>query len=355
MFSRRTLIKAGLAGSLVHIAGAHGQSTASLRALAASKGIRFGAAIDGRTLEVPEAVRIFVAQCGSVTPRNALKWPTIEASPGAGNWVEMDAIVNFAQQHNMACYGHTLIWYNAPSWVKSMTTREPLIAAMQSRIQTTMQRYPSQIDIWDVVNEPLEYDKAAFRDSVFYRVLGEDYIAEAFRMAHAARPDAKLVLNETHLEKAGPVYSAKRRMILDVVRRLRERGIPIHGVGLQGHFRPGLDKLDAAEVEQFCATLGQMGLGVYITELDGSCRFSNKVDQYGDRIYDEAFGTFVSVVGRTGTLRGLTLWNMLEGEGDKQSKPRAGCETFIGLYDPQLQPRRMLDVLTQALQGLPNA
>lgn len=357
--SRRTLLRAGLgtglAAGLAHVSGSRGQTPVALRDLAARKGVRFGAAVDGRTLALPDAARILAESCASLTARNALKWPTVEPNPGVQRWTEVDKIVAFAQQHRMACYGHTLIWFHVPYWVKALTEPAALRAAMQSRIEAAMQRHPHAIDTWDVVNEPLEYDKPVMRNSVFQQVLGSDHIADSFRMAHAAQPAAKLVLNETHLEKTGEVYAAKRARILEIVRKLRDDGVAIDGVGMQGHFRPGLDTLDEAGVEQFCHALKQMGLAVYITELDASCRFAGKLGNRGDTIYDEAFGRFVAAAGRTGALRGLTLWNMLEGQGDTEPKPRPGCTSLIGLYDAQLRPRGTLDTLTRALEGIADA
>src|SRR5439155_1908488 len=86
---------------------------------------------------------------------------------------------------------------------------------------------------WDVVNEALN-DDGTLRQTPWLAGLGEDYIAQAFRFAHDADPDAELYYNDYSLENA-----PKRRGALDLVRRLRDEGVPIAGVGLQGHDRMG--------------------------------------------------------------------------------------------------------------------
>src|SRR5690606_21987125 len=163
-------------------------------------------------------------------------------------------------------------------------------------------RYAGRIGSWDVVNEPLEYDDPALRDSAFLRALGEDYIALAFKSARRAAPAAQLVLNETHLCKAGDNYAARRTLMLDLVGRLQDRNVPIDAIGIQGHFRPGFDTLDHDGFGAFCRALKQRGLAVLITELDASCKFLNRIEGFSDEDYAPLFRDLIDVAAAEGEL-----------------------------------------------------
>ena len=113
-----------------------------------------------------------------------------------------------------------------------------------------------------MVNEALEED-GSYRESVFYKVLGEDYIKLAFRLAAEADPEAKLYYNDYNLERPSP----KSEGAVRIVELLQEDGIRIDGVGMQAHFTaaeaPSLDE-QIAVIESYAAT----GVEVALTELD---------------------------------------------------------------------------------------
>lgn len=69
------------------------------------------------------------------------------------------------------------------------------------------------------------------RNNVFLRVIGEQYLPIAFRMAAAADPNAKLYYNDYNLEYG----TAKHAGALRIVKLVQSWGVKIDGVGLQGH------------------------------------------------------------------------------------------------------------------------
>jgi endo-1,4-beta-xylanase len=139
-------------------------------------------------------------------------------------------------------------------------TREDLTAAMHAHIDAVAGRYRGRVAAWDVVNEPFE-ENGALRSSPFLRAIGPDYIALAFRRARAADPTAKLYLNDYNVEG----INAKSNALYDLVRTLRQQGVPIDGVGLQAHLILGQVPGDIRQnIERFTA----LGVEVAITELD---------------------------------------------------------------------------------------
>jgi endo-1,4-beta-xylanase len=133
---------------------------------------------------------------------------------------------------------------------------------MREHIHTVVGRYQGRIQAWDVVNEALNED-GTLRPSPWFRIIGEDYIAQAFRFAHEADPSAQLYYNDYALEN-----EPKRRGAIALIRNLQAAGVPIHGVGTQQHAR--MDWPTAEEVDATLRDFGQLGVQVMVTELDVS-------------------------------------------------------------------------------------
>lgn len=143
----------------------------------------------------------------------------------------------------------------------------PLAAAARSRGirvgAAVVGRYQGRVDRWDVVNELFEYPVGVQAPSAFDR-LGPDYVAELFEVAHAADPGAELWLNEVFTE----VFPAKGDALVALVSSLRDRGVPIHGVGLQTHLTLSPAAPNPGSVSGLVARLRALGVEVAITELD---------------------------------------------------------------------------------------
>lgn len=287
-----------------------------LRALADSKSFRFGSAIDLQNIGDPAACDLYLDNVNSITPRNELKWKATEKSPGVFSFGAADRMVAFERKNNMRVYGHTLIWYRVPDWVSEITDAQALRTVMNRHIKQVVARYKGSIDAWDVVNEPLEYDAPDLRNCVFRRLLGDDSIRMSFDMAHETNPGATPVLHETHLEKKSATFEQKRVHILKIVEDLVARKTPINAVGLQTHFRPGLDRIDPEGMGRFCAALKEIGIGAYITELDASRHFLKHDQGFAPAAYADNFRDVIAVAAEGGDLKGVTVWGMSERYGE---------------------------------------
>src|SRR5690606_7689765 len=96
-----------------------------------------------------------------------------------------------------------------------------------------------------------------YRDTIWQRLLGPGHVEIAFRTAARVDPQARLVLNDFNFEEAGPGVAARRRIALDTVRRLQDKGIPIHGIGMQAHLYAE-NPIDSEGVRSFVADLGRL-------------------------------------------------------------------------------------------------
>jgi endo-1,4-beta-xylanase len=241
----------------------------SLRQAAELAGVHIGAAVQPRLFESdPLYVPTLVQEFDSVTAENAHKWPQLHPEQGVYDFVDGDAVVDLAEANGMRVRGHTLLWANPtriPDYVNSMSSPEALRAELAEHIGTVVGRYAGRIESWDVVNEPLENLGTTLYDNVFHQHLGPDYIAEAFRMAHAADPTARLFLNEIFVTVPG---SERFGAFYDLVEGLLDDGVPIHGIGLQTHLLGNLVDRDPSEFQAAVQAFADLGLRVEITEMD---------------------------------------------------------------------------------------
>lgn len=283
----------------------------ALRTLAAQRDLRIGAAVNSSALRDDKNYRETLAREFSiVTPEYVMKMAPLRPSRDTFFWDDADALVDFAQKHQMQIHGHTLVWHqDVPQWIEKNEkswTRETLSAVLREHIFAVVGRYKGRIKIWDVVNEAVG-DDAKMRDTIWRRVIGDDYIALAFRWAHEADPDAILLYNDYNAEGLG----AKSDAVFNLVRDLKNEGVPINGVGLQMHFSLE-NPLNSADFAANMKRLGDLKLSVHVTELDIRVPepiTPQKLDEQGLQ-FSRVLETFLAAPNR-GT---FTFWGFSDGK-----------------------------------------
>jgi endo-1,4-beta-xylanase len=234
--------------------------------------IPYGAAVQYDALESDGAYRAaIIANCQLIVPEGELKWPMLRPTRSEYRFEKADALIDFARQNNIEVRGHTLAWFGGmPEWTKAIDSRAEAERELTGHIETVVSRYRGAIPSWDVVNEPLEdwpKDAKSLRPSIWTRLLGPDYLPIALRATAAADPDAQLVINEFDVEFRGPRFAARRQALLQLLRSLREKDVPLHGVGLQAHLFADR-AIDRDGLQAFLAEIAALKLDVLITELD---------------------------------------------------------------------------------------
>jgi endo-1,4-beta-xylanase len=222
-----------------------------------------GAAVNLTTIESQKD--LLRKHFNSITAENDMKFIEIQPAEGQFTFEKADQLAAFAKENGMKMRGHTLVWHNqTPDWVFEDADRETLLQRMQDHITKVMKRYKGTIFCWDVVNEAVtDEGPELYRPTKWLEIIGEDYIEKAFEFAHKADPDALLFYNDYN--ESNP---EKREKIYKLVKSLVDKGVPIHGVGLQAHWNlvnPSLEDIRTA-IQRYAS----LGLKLHLTELDVS-------------------------------------------------------------------------------------
>ncbi len=311
-----------------------------------------GAAVTPRSLHGGDSALI-VDHFNSITAENAMKMGPIHPKENEYNWKDADSIYAFAKKHGIKMRGHTLCWHSqAPAWMfknekGDTVTKEVLLQRLKDHITTVVNRYKDHIYGWDVVNEVIDdRDSVFYRNSAWYKICGEDFIFKAFEYAHAADPKAILFYNDYNTENP-----KKREKIYQMVKKMKDSGIPIHAMGLQGHW--SINNPPQEELEKSIQMFSSLGLQVQVTELDvsvytgrqggqliqgqqrdTSSKFTPEMEQLQRDKYKMMFEVFRKYRDK---ITGVTFWNLSDRSSWLDGR---GRKNYPLLFDTNRQPKK---------------
>jgi len=313
-----------------------------------------------------KAVPILETHFNSITPENDMKWENIHPEPGNFFFEDADEYVAFGEANDMFIISHALIWHwQTPDWVfehedGTPLSRDELLARMEDHIKTIVGRYKGRVGGWDVVNEALNED-GTLRESKWYTIIGEDYVAKAFQFAQEADPDAELYYNDYNM----PIKE-KADGAVKLVKSIQEQGIIVSGIGIQGHYGfdyPKLDELEAS-IEKF----SELGI-VAITELDidvlpsameymgadvsMTAELSDSLNPYTEKLpvdieqmqieaYKALFEVFIK---HSDKINRITTWGVTDGDSWKNNWPVSGRTNYPLLFDREGQAKNVVNAL----------
>lgn len=222
-----------------------------------------GAALNLTQIEekYPAAARLIVQQFNTATPENIMKAEIIHPQWDKYNFEPADKMIAYCKKNNIHVNAHTLIWHSQlPPFSRNIQSIDSFKTFFANHIKTIASRYDGKVVSWDVVNEALNED-GSMRNSIFLQKLGDDFVTEAFRLAQAAAPNTKLYYNDYNNEQP-----SKRAGCIALIKKIKNTGVRIDGVGIQGHWQLG--KIPLKEIEESILEYAALGLEVAITELD---------------------------------------------------------------------------------------
>lgn len=318
----------------------------------------------------------------------------VETERGKFRFDVRDAQVAFAKEHGLKMKGHPLVWdklgglevplgqnknADTPAWLKFNQpdcggwSPAELDQIMKEWIQTFVSHYKGSITAWDVVNEPLKdsrppgavrpiaerdlipgpYTPSDLKNRCWTRILGEDYIAKAFKYAHEADPDALLILNEYFGVGTDRVKLDK---FLELVPKLKAQGVPIDAAGYQmhldatarfrdpaGNIQIGIPPAYLEDFRNFLKNARDIGIQVHVTEMDVYIPPGPDLPQKLKEIYKGVLSTCLQFANCTA----LTTWGITDKYGLIRD---AHSDAAPLLFDDHYQPKPAYYGVMEALK-----
>ncbi|MEO0474175.1 MAG: endo-1,4-beta-xylanase [Bacteroidota bacterium] len=284
-----------------------------LRDYADQRGINIGAAVNGVFFNLAAThpyVETLKGEYNMLVAENAMKFDAIQPQQGVFNFAQADALIDFAEANNMKVRGHTLLWHNQlPSWLTGGTfTRDSLLGIMENHITTYVSHFKGKIDEWDVLNEAIDTDEPDnYRRTIWYNVIGPDYIDSAFVYAHRADSSALLFYNDYSAEEV----NTKSTIIYNLIQQMQQNGIPIDGFGMQGHF--WVNGFNQGSIEQNMDRFGNdLGLLVNFTEIDISIPSSQFANPLFDDLQAANYGRLLSICLKRSFCTSFMMWGFTD-------------------------------------------
>lgn len=315
-----------------------------------------GVAVNQRNVTNAEQSALVKQEFNSMTAENDMKPEPTEPNEGQFNWEAADRIANFARQNGIKLRGHCLVWHSQiGAWMyNDNPTKEVFFQRMRNHIHAIVNRYKDVIYCWDVVNEAMTDDRNAtdpYRQSPLYKIAGDEFIAKAFEYAHEADPNALLFYNDYN--ECDPV---KSRRIYEMVKKMKDAGVPIHGIGMQGHYN--IYGPTEKEVDDAIKLYKQIVDHIHVTELDirvneemgGQLRFSREgvavSDSIKQHLADQYARVFRVFRNHKDVVKCVTFWNLSDRDSwlgarnyplpfDTEYKPKLAYEYIKDMKEPK--------------------
>ena len=302
-----------------------------------------GVAVNQRNVTNAEQQALIKREFNSMTCENDMKPEPTEPNEGQFNWENADRIANFCRANGIKLRGHCLMWHSQIGrWMTSDNpTKEVFYQRMKNHIQAIVSRYKDVVYCWDVVNEAMTDDKNAedpYRQSVMYKLCGDEFIAKAFQYAREADPKALLFYNDYN--ECDPV---KSKRIFNMVKKMKDAGVPIDGIGMQGHYN--IYGPTEKEVDDAITLYKTIVKHIHVTELDirvneemgGQLRFSregvNVTDSVKQHLADQYARVFRVFRKHKDVVDCVTFWNL----GDRDSW--LGAANYPLPFDSEYKPK----------------
>ena len=330
---------------------------------------KVGVAINIRNVNNPNETAIITHDYNSVTAENAMKPVSVHPAEGKWTWSQADSIADFCRANGIKMRGHCLVWHNQFSdWMFTdkkgkEVSKEVFYQRMREHIHTVVNRYKDVVYCWDVVNEaiadnamptPWNPNPTPYRESRLYKLCGDEFIAKAFEFAHEADPNAILFYNDYNAADPG-----KRDRIYNMVKKMQDAGVPITGIGMQGHYN--IYGPSEEDVETAIVKYSELVKTIHITELDvranqemgGQLRFSREgvdIKPHVKTLHTDQYARLFRIFRKhKDVVKCVTFWNV----SDRDSW--VGVNNYPLLFDKDLKPKAAYHVVKDFDAKMDNA
>lgn len=323
-----------------------------------------GVAVNNRNVQDPAQMELILKEFNSITAENAMKLQPTEPEKGQFNWEDADRIADFCRRNGLKLRGHNLMWHSQIGrWMYmdeegKLLSKEELFANMKHHIDAIVSRYKDVVYCWDVVNEAIADNvmpgQSPYRNSPLYQIAGDEFIRKAFEYAREADPNAILFYNDYNEADPG-----KRDRIYNMVKEMKEAGVPIDGIGMQGHYNiysPSMEDIEAAIVKYASIVdyIHYTELDIRInTEMGGQLTFSQggpTVAAWQRTMQEDQYANLFKVLRKhADKVQNVTFWNL----GDRDSW--LGVNNSPLLFDSEYKAKRAYSIVKDFDPVLDNA
>ncbi len=331
-----------------------------------------GVAVNMRNVTDPAQMALIKKNFSSITAENDMKPVSLQPKEGEWNWENADKIANFCRENNIPLRGHCLCWHSQfADWMfvdekGNDVSKEVFYERLRTHIHTVVNRYKDIVYAWDVVNEAIadgdgfrapwmREEPSPYRQSRHFKLCGDEFIAKAFEFAREADPDALLFYNDYNA--ADP---AKRDRIYNMVKKMKDAGVPIDGIGMQGHYNiygPSMEDVEAA-ICKYATIVDQ----IHFTELDirineemgGQLRFSRgeskPVPSHIRTLHEDQYANLFRIFRKyKDVITNVTFWNL----SDRDSW--LGANNYPLPFDKEYKPKNVYRIIKNFDPALDNA
>ena len=301
-----------------------------------------------------------------VVAENCMKCEVIHPQEGVYDFTLADKFVDKAKAAGLKVQGQCLIWHSqcAP-WFHfdkdgKLVSREELKKRMREHIYTIVSHFKGRIDAWDVCNECFE-DDGSPRKSLFWQILGTDYIPLAFQYAHEADPNVQLFYNDYSMNKPTKVEG-----VANFFRPLIEQGLPVTAIGMQGHMILEDAKELLPQYDHSIKTIAALGVPTFFSELDLSVlpnpygfsganvsdrfTYTPEKDPFKDGLTKEKEAEinqywvdfYKMLIPHKDNILRVNFWCLNDANSWRNDFPIQGRSDYATLYDRQNQPKGMI-------------
>jgi len=305
-----------------------------------------------------------------VVAENCMKCEVIHPEEDRYDYTLADEFVDKAKAANLKVLGHCLIWHSqCARWFhvdkdEKLVDKETLKARMKEHITQIMNHFKGRVDAWDVCNECFE-DDGSFRNSLFYQIMGEEFIPWAFQCAKEADPDVELFYNDFSMNKATKVEA-----VCKFFKPLIANGLKVSAIGMQGHIilEDGADVI-INQYDHSINCIKELGVKAAFSELDLSmlpnpygfsgANISDKfayrpeMDPYKDGLPDSVqtqfdnfwLGFYKMLLTHKETVNRVSFWCFNDANSWRNDFPIRGRSDYATLFDRKSQPKRTIQML----------
>jgi endo-1,4-beta-xylanase len=316
MSRREVLVALGASALGVGVLGENRhQLGVGLAALAASRGLLFGTCSKARLLQSdPQLAKLILAHSGVLTADYDFQWISVARDRPAYDFTNPDAFCSWCERHNIRMRAQFIIWRDLlPNWLLQQHDSQAVERILKTHVSTVVGRFSSRIHSWDVVNEAVKPDEErsdGLRPGFWLDRLGARHIPLALALVREHSPRAEIVINEDRLQVRGE--DRRRARMLQLLTELLDEGVPVDTLGVQGHLRPGFDRVDEVAYREFLASVAGLGLRVSVTELDvADDHLSADIDRR-DHEVAAAYKQFLDVTLDEPAVQSVQTWGLCD-------------------------------------------